>query len=159
MLVKGVSCGQHVDTNKLISYRCSCACRRWGSGRRRWRQTPTTWQQTRPSRTMAELADRTWLRQKLSLMGRVTWSEGVFPLIARFMEPTWGPSGADRIQVGPMLAPWTLFSGSFNQIQLPVFYLWPNFYAMSSLDIVKGWKESPSGAPFTNTVYLESQHG
>ena len=25
-------------------------------------------------------------------------------LIARFMGPTWGPSGADRTQVGPMLA-------------------------------------------------------
>ena len=32
-------------------------------------------------------------------------------LIARFMRPTWGPSGADRTQVGPMLAPWTLQSG------------------------------------------------
>ena len=27
------------------------------------------------------------------------------------MRPTWGPPGADRIQVGPMLAPWTLLSG------------------------------------------------
>ena len=32
-------------------------------------------------------------------------------LIARFMGPTWSPSGADRTQVGPMLAPWTLLSG------------------------------------------------
>ena len=31
--------------------------------------------------------------------------------IARFMGPTWGPSGAGRTQVGPMLAPWTLLSG------------------------------------------------
>ena len=31
--------------------------------------------------------------------------------IARFMRPTWGSSGADRTQVGPMLAPWTLLSG------------------------------------------------
>ena len=31
---------------------------------------------------------------------------------ARFMGPTWGPSGADRTQVGLMLAPWTLLSGS-----------------------------------------------
>ena len=30
---------------------------------------------------------------------------------ARFMGPTWGPSGADRTQVGPMLVPWTLLSG------------------------------------------------
>ena len=34
------------------------------------------------------------------------------PLITRFMGPTWGPSGADRTQVGPMLAPWNLLSGS-----------------------------------------------
>ena len=34
------------------------------------------------------------------------------PLIARFVGPAWGPSGADRTQVGPMLAPWTLLSGT-----------------------------------------------
>ena len=33
--------------------------------------------------------------------------------IASFMGPTWGPSGAYRTQVGPMLAPWTLLSGEF----------------------------------------------
>ena len=33
-------------------------------------------------------------------------------LIARFMRPIWGPSGADRTQVGPMLVPWTLLSGT-----------------------------------------------
>ena len=33
-------------------------------------------------------------------------------LIARFMGPTWGPSGADRTQVGPLLAPRTLLSGA-----------------------------------------------
>ena len=36
---------------------------------------------------------------------------GSFTLIARFMGPTWGPSGADRTQVGPMLTLWTLLSG------------------------------------------------
>ena len=35
----------------------------------------------------------------------------IYSLIARFMGPTWGPYGADRTQVGPMLAPWTLLSG------------------------------------------------
>ena len=30
---------------------------------------------------------------------------GNSPLIARFMGPTWGPSGAARTQAGPMLAP------------------------------------------------------
>ena len=32
-------------------------------------------------------------------------------LITRFMGPTWGPAGADRAQVGPKWAPWTLLSG------------------------------------------------
>ena len=37
---------------------------------------------------------------------------GVKPTpIARCLGSTWGPSGADRTQVGPMLAPWTLLSG------------------------------------------------
>ena len=35
-------------------------------------------------------------------------------LIARFMGPTWGPSGADRTQVGPRLAPWISLSGFVN---------------------------------------------
>ena len=35
----------------------------------------------------------------------------MYTLIARIMGPTWGPSGADRTQVGTMLAPWTLLSG------------------------------------------------
>ena len=43
--------------------------------------------------------------------------------IAKFMGPTWGPSGADRTQVGPMLAPWTLLS------RMP----WCN-HAMKSMD-------------------------
>ena len=35
-------------------------------------------------------------------------------LIARIIGPTWGPSGADRTQVGPILAPWTLLSGMLS---------------------------------------------
>ena len=42
------------------------------------------------------------------------------PLIARFVGPTWGPSGADRTQVGPILAPWTLLSGSVPQLILHI---------------------------------------
>ena len=37
-----------------------------------------------------------------------TWH--ITTLIARFKGPTWGPSGVDRTQVGPILAPWTLLS-------------------------------------------------
>ena len=32
-------------------------------------------------------------------------------IIAKFLGPTWSPSGADRTQVGPMLAPGILLSG------------------------------------------------
>ena len=41
-------------------------------------------------------------------------------LIARFMGPTWGPSGTDRTQVGPMLAPWTLLSGNIWDPKLAI---------------------------------------
>ena len=47
----------------------------------------------------------------------VQWLAGqvAATLIVRFMGPTWGPSGANRTQVGPMLAPWTLLSGQILQ--------------------------------------------
>ena len=32
-------------------------------------------------------------------------------LITRFTGPMWGPPGADKTQVGPMLGTWTLLSG------------------------------------------------
>ena len=37
-------------------------------------------------------------------------------LIARFMGQTWGPSGADRTHLGPMLARWTLLLGKYSFI-------------------------------------------
>ena len=43
----------------------------------------------------------------------------LMPLIARFMGPTRGPSGADRTQVGPMLASWTLLSGVPPNLKRP----------------------------------------
>ena len=38
---------------------------------------------------------------------------GISVQIAKFMGPTWGPPGSSRPQMGPMLAPWTLLSGSW----------------------------------------------
>ena len=40
-----------------------------------------------------------------------SFPESVLSQMARFMGPTWCQFGADRTQVGPMLAPWTLLSG------------------------------------------------
>ena len=54
-----------------------------------------------------------YLHNGSSYTGKMTSLYWIRALIARFMGPTWGPSGADRTQVGPMLAPWTLLSGSF----------------------------------------------
>ena len=39
-------------------------------------------------------------------------------LITRFMEPSWGPPGAGRTEVGPMLAPWILLSGIVSYKQM-----------------------------------------
>ena len=45
------------------------------------------------------------------------------PLIARFIGPTWGPSGTDRTQMGPMLAPWTLLSGTMKDLDIWVTWI------------------------------------
>ena len=36
------------------------------------------------------------------------------PQVARFMGPTWGQPGPCRPQMGPMLAPWSLLSGTLS---------------------------------------------
>ena len=50
-------------------------------------------------------------QRKSCLLVWIAMAETMHPLRARFMGPTWGPSGADRTQVGLMLAPWTVLSG------------------------------------------------
>ena len=60
-------------------------------------------------------------------------------LITRFMGPTRGPSGADRPQVGPMLAPWTLLSGKSYR------HIWCVFYTLSYLQVTEVTK-SPQHA-------------
>ena len=57
-----------------------------------------------PGHTQSVLQCNTW--QQRANLAHNCWC--ILTLIARFMGPTWGPSGADRTQVGPTLAPWTL---------------------------------------------------
>ena len=52
-------------------------------------------------------------------------------LIVRFMGPTWGPSGADRTQVGPILAPWNVLSGISRSMLRSVLFI-----LMSPLTVV-----------------------
>ena len=56
-----------------------------------------------------------WPKIVLGNMGELAiWRTlGEMSLIPRFTRPTWGPFGADRTQVDPMLAPRTLLSGVF----------------------------------------------
>ena len=43
-------------------------------------------------------------------------------LIVRFLGPTWGPPGANRTQVVPMLATWTLLSGYIYNSPIPQWF-------------------------------------
>ena len=60
---------------------------------------------------------RQCLRQNLATWQRsvqpVTKMSSKWPQIAKFMGPTWNPPGSCRPQMGPMLTPWTLLSGTF----------------------------------------------
>ena len=63
-----------------------------------------------------------WVPQRnFALMVCQTWRICIIiSLIARFMGPTWGSSGADRTQMGPMLAPWTCYLGCVrNYMMVP----------------------------------------
>ena len=62
-------------------------------------------------------------------------------LLARSMGLTWGPSGADRTQVGPMLAPWTLLTGCprLSLVNDGLFFLWGfGFCLISYILCMKG---------------------
>ena len=48
------------------------------------------------------------------IKGLVQWKRSQ---IARFIGPTWGPPGSCRSQMGPMLATWTLLSGSILSVK------------------------------------------
>ena len=63
-------------------------------------------------------------------MGYVVFYVYWTSLIARFMGPTWGPFGADRTQVDPMLAPWTLLSG------MPYIFYLPNCVAVYDIMLI-----------------------
>ena len=53
--------------------------------------------------------------------------------IAKFMGPTWGPSGVDRTQVGLMLAPWSLLSGVLCHHSVNTLVFWGLFFSACHL--------------------------
>ena len=89
----------------------SCSALAWYScwpGLSPWGES---WKRTRVARTAA-LTRYRYATQPLSWMPLPCVLPCLVPQVARFMGPAWGPSGADRTQVGPMLAPWSLLSGA-----------------------------------------------
>ena len=76
------------------------------------------------------------------------------PQIARFMGPTWGPSGADRTQVGPMLAPWTLLSGSIRFMCYIHLYLPGNTTNVWNVEIAMWYIASQMIGPVMKIFYL-----
>ena len=61
-----------------------------------------------------ELFVRTWKRNNFVPYFDTFIRQEQTSQITKFMGPTWGPSGADRTQMGPMLAAWTLLPGIAN---------------------------------------------
>ena len=69
----------------------------------------------------------------------------VYTQIANFMGPTWGLPGSCRPQMGPMLAPWTLLSGSGTCV-LMVQCLCPVMSLEVYIDCASYWRGlSPCG--------------
>ena len=66
-----------------------------------------------------------------------------WPQISRFMGPTWGPPGSCRPHMGPMLASWTLLSGTaFHTTHWTAH--WHNVMAPAEPRVVSCWKNSPT---------------
>ena len=66
----------------------------------------------------------------------------ISPQRARFMGPTWGPPGDDRTQVGPMLTPWTLLSGT----------TWSIFFRILPIDPPHCWPVSANSDLYSASV-------
>ena len=75
------------------------------------RSTPREHTSATPCLRSVKQSSQTWNRNCVILNTEHNYCCCYYFLIARFMGPIWGPSGADGTQVGPMLAPWTLLSG------------------------------------------------
>ena len=63
------------------------------------------------SATIDYFREKYYNRSTLTLESKLCGCFYIITMIARFMGLTWGPSWANRTQVGPILAPWTLLSG------------------------------------------------
>ena len=119
-----------------------CKCRHWWYWRLVW------WQ--------PKVALKLYECLHLHLLPYDVWATGsiwrtVAPLIARFMGPTWGPSGADRTQVGHILAPRTLLFMALSWISSNVFTRHTKF---QNLNLSREWSCSWSSAESRCSNYI-----
>ena len=96
-------------------------------------------------------------------------SKWILSPIARFMGPTWGPPGADRTKVGPMLATRTLLSGKCTlfTVFFALFWSCSCWYYPGWINVVGGnnpgtyddvikWKHFPYYWPFVKEIHRSS---
>ena len=78
----------------------------------------------------------------------------ISPLIARFMGPTWGPSGADRTQVGPMLAHEFLLYGTLHQTIVIVLHKRNkrNIHKCTLRDVKSKWRKALTWRHMTDSA-------
>ena len=74
-------------------------------------------------------------------------------LTARFMGPTWGPSGADMTQVGLMLAPWTLLSGIWGLHSKLGSSTWSNLLITDIYPAASARRPVLMRPPYKNNIY------
>ena len=73
-------------------------------------------------------------------------------LISRFMGPTWGTTGSDRTQVGPMLDPWTLLSG----MRITCRWIWRVLIRLITTSIEDECKRYMEGDLFNILIYVDA---
>ena len=103
-----------------------------------------TWNEANQSSCCGVTKSATWTDR---------WMEGPMERqtqIAEFMGPTWGPPGSCRLQMGPMLAPWTLQSGD----RLGLFNSPPSFTSETGDKNITQYEVSIS-MNVTNTILLQ----
>ena len=74
------------------------------------------------------------------------------------MGPTWGPRGTCRPQVGPMLAPWPLLSGTLLEIDLVIVDITDPDGAARHLTNLGVSSPSPRQIDHGNDAFLERPH-
>ena len=72
------------------------------------------------------------------------------------MGPAWGPSGPDRTQVGPILAPWTLLSGMHMKV-ITMIHLNITHYKSKSHPL--GDNESLGSSPLVSQICIRVNIG